>query len=101
MQRVYAAAHLPEAHLVRGLLAASGIAARIFNEFAPGGLGDLPAASVYPEVWVEDDRDLERARRVIERYETERPVSGSRMCSGCGEANPADFEICWRCQKPL
>ena len=101
MQRVYAAAHLPEAHLVRGLLNASGIAARIFNEFAPGGLGDLPAASVFPEVWVENDRDFERARCVIERYERECPTTGHWTCSGCGEANPAGFEICWRCQKSL
>lgn len=101
MQRVYTAAHLPEAHLVRGLLAASGIAARVFNEYAPGALGDLPAASAYPELWVDDDRDLERARRVIERYEHERPAAGSRSCPACGEANPAGFEICWHCQKPL
>lgn len=52
MQRLYIAAHLPEAHLVRGLLAARGIPAPIFNEYAPGALGDLPAAAAFPEVWV-------------------------------------------------
>ena len=101
MKRLYTAAHLPEAHLVRGLLAVRGIPARIFNEYAQGGLGDLPAASVLPEVWVEDDRDEGIARQIVSAYEHERPVSGVQRCPACDEENPRDFAVCWHCQKPL
>jgi len=101
MQRVYTAAHLLEAHLVRGLLDAAGIAAQVFNEFAPGGLGDLPAASTYPEVWVLDDRDQDRAQTLITRYESDRPAGHGQRCPACGEENPAHFAVCWHCQKPL
>lgn len=101
MQRLYVAAHLPEAHLVRGLLEAAGIEARVFNEYAPGGLGDLPAAAAYPEVWIEAERDLPRARGIVEQYERRQPAAGTRPCGHCGEDNPAGFELCWQCQKPL
>lgn len=101
MTRLYVAAHLPEAHLVRGLLQAAGIEARVFNEYAPGGLGDLPAAAAYPEVWIEEERDFARARGIVENYERRRPVAGTRTCPACGEDSPAGFELCWQCQKPL
>ena len=50
MQRLYSAANLPEAHLVRGLLAAAGIEARVFNEFAGGALGELPFSEVVARI---------------------------------------------------
>lgn len=101
MTRLYVAAHLPEAHLVRGLLQAAGIGARVFNEYAPGGLGDLPAAAAYPEVWIEEERDFARARGIVEHYERKPPPAGTRPCGHCGEENPVGFELCWQCQKPL
>lgn len=101
MKRLYTAAHLPEAHLVCGLLAASGIPARVFNEYSQGGLGDLPAASVYPEIWIEDDRDLARAREIVGTYEQERFSAGAQTCPHCGEQNPQHFAVCWHCQQSL
>lgn len=101
MQRLFVAAHLPEAHLVRDLLAHAGIAARVFNEYAQGAMGELPPAAIHPEVWIDDERDLAPARRIIERYEHERAGTGSRHCPACGEENPAGFEVCWQCQKPF
>jgi hypothetical protein len=100
MQRLYTAANVPEAHLVCGLLRAAGIEARIFNEYSPGALGELPASCAYPEIWIDEDRDAARARQVIENYERE-PASGSCFCRACGEENPAGFAICWHCGQPL
>lgn len=101
MQRLFVAAHLPEAHLVRGLLAHAGIAARVFNEYAQGAMGELPPATIHPEVWIDDERDLALARRVIERYEHDRASTGSRRCPACGEESPTSFDVCWQCQKPF
>jgi len=101
MQRLYSAANLPEAHLVRGLLAAAGIEARVFNEYAGGALGELPFAEAAPTVWVEEERDLTRARQVVATYENAVSVPGTARCSTCGEENPRDFAICWQCQRPL
>jgi hypothetical protein len=101
MRRLFVAAHVPEAYLVRGLLAHAGIAARVFNEYSQGALGELPPTVIHPEVWIEDDRDLALARRIIERYEHDRAATGSRRCPACGEENPAGFEVCWHCGKPF
>ena len=101
MQRLYSAANLPEAYLVRGLLAAAGIEARVFNEYAGGALGELPFTEVAPSVWIEEERDLTRARQVIASYEKPATAPGSTRCDACGEESPRDFSICWQCQRPL
>jgi hypothetical protein len=101
MQRLYSAASLPEAHLVRGLLAASGIEARVLNEYAGGALGELPFAEVAPSVWIKEDRDMLRARQIVSSYENPVPVPGTTRCNNCGEECPNDFAICWQCQRPL
>jgi len=101
MQRLYSAANLAEAHLVRGLLAAAGIEARVLNEYAGGALGELPFTEVAPSVWVEEERDLIRARQVVATYENAVSVPGTTRCNACGEENPHDFAICWQCQRPL
>jgi len=101
LKRLYTASHLPEAHLVRGLLAAAGIPVRVLNEYAQGGLGDLPAAAVLPEVWIEDERDEFIARKILSAYEQDRPVKAAQRCPACGEENPGDFAVCWQCQKPM
>lgn len=100
MQRLYSAANLPEAHLVRGLLAADGIEARVFNEYAGGALGELPFNETAPSVWIEA-RDLPRARQVIATYENAVAAPGVTRCGACGEESPRDFSICWQCQRPL
>jgi hypothetical protein len=101
MQRLYSAANLSEAHLVRGLLMAAGIEARVFNEYASGALGELPFSEVAPSVWIEEERDLPRARQVVATYESAAATTSISRCAACGEESPGDFSICWQCQQPL
>ncbi|MHB8454917.1 MAG: putative signal transducing protein [Acidiferrobacterales bacterium] len=101
MQKLYTAANLQEAHLIRGMLSAAGIETRIFNEHLQGGLGDIPFTEVYPEVWLDEEADMTLAQRILADYERPMAVRGSRRCSSCSEENPGSFEICWSCGKPL
>ena len=94
MRRVYQAAHLPEAYLVRDRLRAEGIAAEVYNEHAAGALGEIPFTHAYPEVWVAD-ADWARARRLLAA-----PPAGAGAawtCARCGEDNPGSFDLCWHC----
>jgi hypothetical protein len=100
MRRVYSAANLPEAYIVLDLLRAAGIDARVFNENAQGGLGEIPFTHAYPELWVMDDADVERARTVVTDYE-HAPVRRNVFCRACGEQNPGSFQICWNCGEAL
>lgn len=101
MRRLYLAANLPEAHVVLDLLGLDGIEARVLNEHAHGGLGEIPFTHAYPEVWVVDERDLPRARRVVEEYERSSTDSGTSSCPACGELSPGNFEVCWHCGQVL
>lgn len=100
MLRLYTASDLFEAHLVAQLLGRSGIEARVFNEHAQGGLGEIPFPHAWPEVWLLHDADEPRARRALETY-THAPDGAWRRCGGCGEESPPGFELCWRCGAPL
>ena len=100
MQKLYSAANLQEAHLIKGMLSAAGIEVRIFNEHLQGGLGELPFSEVYPEIWLEDESNAARAQCILADYE--RPASlASRRCRSCGEDSPGAFEICWSCGRPI
>jgi hypothetical protein len=97
MQRLYAAANLPEAHLLLGLLRGQRIDAHVFNENAQGAVGEIPFTHAYPEVWIENSADLLRARAIVEDYEHSRHLGENRVCGECSEENPASFDLCWRC----
>lgn len=101
MQKLYSAANLQEAHLIKGMLSVAGIEVRIFNEHLQGGLGELPFSEVYPELWLEDETDAARARRILADYERPALPRASQRCRSCGEESPGAFEICWSCGKPL
>jgi len=101
MLRLYQAADLQEAHLLLHQLAAEGIDARLFNQYAQGGLGDIPFPNAYPEIWLLNERDLARARMVIYSFERRPEVEGHVTCPHCGEDNPANFETCWHCGASL
>jgi len=53
-------------------------------------------------VWVDRDPDAPRAREAIEQYLKSSAHRGPALaCPHCGEENPATFEVCWNCGKPL
>jgi hypothetical protein len=100
MRKLYTASNLPDAYIVFHLLGQAGIEARVFNENAQGGLGEIPFTHAYPEVWLMDEADVPRAREVIADYEKS---SGDRdvHCAACREKNPANFQVCWNCGEPI
>jgi hypothetical protein len=101
MLRLYSAATLPDAHLLRHLLAHAGIEAHVFNENAQSGMGEIPFTHAWPEVWIERAADMVRAREIVGSFE--RPVAAGAdvFCAACRERNPGNFELCWNCGAPL
>jgi hypothetical protein len=99
-REVYLAADPVNAEIVKDLLVDKGITAHVRNQYLWGGMGQLPP-DVYPEVWIEDPADFERARRIVADFEAG-PVESGRtwICPGCGEAVDDQFNACWYCQHP-
>jgi Putative prokaryotic signal transducing protein len=101
MKRLCKAASLPDAHILRGLLGQEGIEAHVFNENAQSGVGQLPVVEALPELWVEDERDFERAQEIVRRFESGPRIETTLRCTGCGEDNPGNFQLCWSCGAAL
>jgi hypothetical protein len=97
MKRVYGAANLPEAHIVRNLLADRGIRAQVFNANASSLAGQLPIEASLPQVWVESADDAPRARELIDAFFSQSATGPARPCPACGEVNPPAFDLCWSC----
>ncbi len=81
---------------LKNVLEDEGIAVVVMNEFASGGVGDLATFDTWPELWVEDESQFERAESILGNI-----LSNSRddywYCRGCQEKNDASFELCWNC----
>lgn len=101
MRKIYSAASLPDAHLVRGLLGQAGIEARVFNENAQGGMGEIPFTHAYPEVWVVEESDEVRARELVRQFERPAVNLPPVRCPQCAETNPGNFQLCWNCGTAL
>ena len=81
---------------LKNLLEESGIKTRVRNEFVGGGIGDLPAFDTWPELWVINDLDYDRALQLIEDASADSPTASWR-CRKCGETNEGQFAACWNC----
>ena len=50
----------------KNVLAAEGIEAEIRNQHLGSIMGDMPFVEVWPELWVKNDLDFDRARQLID-----------------------------------
>ena len=101
MLKFYDASNITEAHLLLDLLSQAGIQARILNTYAQGATGEIPFGQAYPEIWLQEENDISRARTIINEYEKTPATSDWVFCRQCGERNPANFELCWECGEEL
>jgi ribosomal protein S27AE len=99
--QVFIAQHPAEAHFVRGLLEADGIAAEVHGESLFGARGEAPATpDTLPSVWVVDDTDAPKAAVILAafgRQGTPDIALRSWRCPKCGETVEGQFTDCWHC----
>ena len=82
----------------KNLLESEGIEAFIRNEHLGGILGEMPFQEVWPELWVRNDLDLDRAKQLIDSTITQESPAESWRCDNCGADNEGQFAACWQCQ---
>lgn len=98
MRKVYASDNRIVVGHVRQVLENHAIPCVVRNEFLGGGAGELPVNETWPEVWVTDDRDFDRARALVEGIVTTAHQSEPPWrCASCGEQIEGQFTDCWRC----
>jgi hypothetical protein len=82
----------------RNLLISEGIPAFLRNEHFGSIMGEVPFQEVWPELWVENDLDYDRARQLINAAKlAEESPSSPWKCRRCGEENEGQFSACWNC----
>ncbi len=80
---------------MKNLLEEQGIECTIRNEFSAGGACDLAPFETWPELWVVDDRDEDRAQLIIQQLQ--QAADKEICCPQCGEVNAGSFKLCWNC----
>ena len=82
----------------KNILESEGIPSEIRNEHLGSIIGEMPFPEVWPQLWVINDLDYDRARQLIDSdiAAVESP-SDPWKCGNCGEENEGQFSACWKC----
>ena len=98
MEPVFTSANPALAGLVLSVLESAGIPCLLRNQYQTGAMGELPVNECWPQVWVVDEADLQRAARLIRETLPRDGADGAPWaCPGCGEVLEAQFAQCWQC----
>jgi hypothetical protein len=82
---------------MRNIIEAQKIEVFIKNEYAQGAVGEVSAFDAWPEIWVVNDNDFDRAMEIVNSSQRiENTVDW--ICKNCAEENDSSFEVCWKCQ---
>lgn len=82
----------------KNILTSEGIPSFIRNEHLSSIVGEMPFQEVWPQLWVENDLDYDRALQLIDtaKIRDESPRASWR-CKNCGTENEGQFSACWQC----
>ena len=95
MKKLLQAPNLALATLWSDQLRAAGVPATVLRAYASSIAGEIPPDQALPEVWLQHDDDLPRARALLDEW---RHLPEQRWaCPGCGEIVEGPFEQCWNC----
>lgn len=97
MKRLYTTNDPLLAGHLQAVLEQHHIPCLVKNAFLQGAAGELPPHECWPELWVEDDADFPRARRLLDDLLSHDPASALWICPACGERIEAQFAQCWNC----
>lgn len=100
MKKVTSADSLITINHYKNLLTSEGIPAFLKNEHFGSIMGEVPFQEIWPELWVRNDLDYDRALQLINSVEiaAESPSEPWR-CPHCGTENEGQFGACWQCGK--
>jgi len=80
----------------QNLLAAEGIRTEVRNQHLGGIMGEMPVFETWPQLWIVNDLDFDRATQLLESADSE-PCGAAWTCSKCGEENEGQYGACWNC----
>lgn len=98
MKKVTSADSIITINHYKNVLTSEGIAAFVKNEHFGSIMGEVPFQEVWPELWVKNDLDLDRAKQLIaEQSRADDTPSPGWQCANCNAENEGQFAACWQC----
>lgn len=98
MKKIFVSQNLFEVEMRKERLEEAGIPCTIKNQRSSGLAVEIPFTEVFPELWVIQDEDADRARQLLEEGLVSLPSNQDTwMCAGCGERHESQFGTCWNC----
>jgi hypothetical protein len=87
-----------ELHLLKSMLERTRIACTIRNENLAGGMGEIPFFECYPELWIIDEQDYDKAKEIVSSWRQAAGAKGAVwVCPDCDELIDGQFTACWQC----
>ena len=85
----------------KNILESEGIPCQIRNEHLGSIVGEMPFPEVWPQLWIVNDLDQDRAMQLINDDGVDESPSEPWNCRHCGEENEGQFAACWNCGEML
>lgn len=83
---------------LQAMLESDGIESFVKNLNQSSLMGEIPFAEVYPELWIMNDGDHEKALRLIDIYKNAAPQQAADwICPSCKSEVPKEIGECWNC----
>ena len=85
------------------ILESQGIDTLVKNQTISSFAGELPANSIYPELWVTKDEDYDKAIQIltpIQQSEGEYEDYDAWVWEECNETVEGQYAECWNCGVP-
>ncbi len=100
MKKLYISQSLVDVESRKELLDQAEIPCLIKNQRSAMLGGEIPFVEVFPELWVLQDEDFERAETLLKDWEKAQPLeTTSWTCASCGEIHQKEFTTCWKCNQ--
>lgn len=81
----------------KNLLESEGIRCELRNQHLGSIMGEMPFVEVWPQLWIVNDLDFDRAQQLLSADAAAESPSESWQCRRCGEENEGQFAACWNC----
>lgn len=81
----------------KNILESEGIRCEIRNEHLGSIMGEMPFVEVWPQLWIVNDLDYDRAVQLISAGVSDESPTEAWTCTDCAEENEGQFAACWNC----
>jgi hypothetical protein len=97
MRKVYESTDPIQVAQLRALLEANHITCMVRNDFLMGAAGELPVLECWPELWVIENFQFDKARALVDAFAQTQRNGTPWTCPDCTEHIEPAFSQCWNC----